>query len=240
LLAWAPPATAQQNQTIVFEVLLPGGATLEIEGYKTTSTGERRTFETPAVPVGKTYSYALKANDGQTQIAKTILLRPEGSLTFDLRPDFVAARRMPKAGGEQPRPGLAKGPEKAGFVTFIEDGRLWVFRQGSKELADFRKDGELAKHVIRPGAGPNGMTVKAPDTETVLAYTLARDGFVTVLEKGGERLWVFKTGSKELADFKRDGELAKHVVRIKAGPMGMTIKAPDAETIDAYMKGFSN
>ena len=52
----------------------------------------------------------------------------------------------------------------------MEDGRLWVFRHGSKEYADFQKHGELAKHVVRPAAGPNRVTIKAPDIETVNAY----------------------------------------------------------------------
>lgn len=124
---------------------------------------------------------------------------------------------------------------KPNFVTLVEDGRLWVFRRGSKELADFRKHGELAKHVVRPGAGPGGMTIKAPDNETIAAYTVAREGFRTIVEDG--RVWVFRAGSKELADFQKHGELAKHVVRPGAGPDGVTLKAPDAETIDAYLRG---
>lgn len=124
---------------------------------------------------------------------------------------------------------------KPNFVALVEDGRLWVFRRGSKELADFRKHGELAKHVVRPGAGPGGMTIKAPDNETIAAYSVAREGFRTILEDG--RVWVFRAGSKDLADFQKHGEVAKHVVRPGAGPDGMTLKAPDAETIEAYMRG---
>jgi len=123
---------------------------------------------------------------------------------------------------------------KPGFVTKYEDGRLWVFRQGSKELESFRKDGELAKHVIRPGMGPRGMTIKGPDTETIVLYVAAQEGFETLLEEG--RLWVFRAGCKEFDEFKKQGELAKQVSRIHAGPMRLTIKAPDAETLDSYLK----
>ena len=52
----------------------------------------------------------------------------------------------------------------------MEDGRLWVFREGAKELSLFEEAGELAKHVIRPGAGPGGMTIKGPDADTIDAY----------------------------------------------------------------------
>ncbi len=120
-----------------------------------------------------------------------------------------------------------------GFETRMEDGRLWIFQTASKDLAKFDEHGELAKHVIRPGAGPGRITVKAPDTETLDAYLLSRPGFVTRIEDG--RLWVFKSGSDEFKKFTEHGELAKHIIRPGAGPNGMTVKSPDAETLDAYL-----
>jgi hypothetical protein len=124
---------------------------------------------------------------------------------------------------------------KPNFVTLLDDGRLWVFRPGSKDLADFQKHGELAKHVVRPGIGPDGMTVKAPDNDTINAYIASRDGFRTVIK--GDRVWVFRGGTKELADFFKKGEPAYHVTRPSAGPLGMTVKAPDVETMEAYLRG---
>ncbi len=129
---------------------------------------------------------------------------------------------------------LAYVAAKPGFVTEIEDGRVWVFREGDAELAKFRQHGELAKHVVRPAAGPLGTTLKSPDAETILAYVAAKPGFVTEIEDG--RVWVFRAGCAELAKFEKDGELAKHVVRPGAGPLGATLKAPDAETLDAYTR----
>jgi len=123
---------------------------------------------------------------------------------------------------------------KPGFVTKYDDGRLWVFRKDSKELQSYLKDGELARHVVRPGMGPRGMTIKGPDAETLVLYVAAQDGFETILEEG--RLWVFRAGCKELDEFKKQGELARHITRIHAGPMRLTVKAPDGETIDAYLK----
>jgi predicted phage tail protein len=64
--------------------------------------------------------------------------------------------------------------DRPGFVTVMQDGRLWVFRDGAKEIEEFRKHGELVKQVIRPGAGPNGMTLKAPDSETINDYLKAK------------------------------------------------------------------
>ncbi len=124
---------------------------------------------------------------------------------------------------------------KEGFETRMEDGRLWVFLPGSKDLAKFDEHGELAKHIIRPGAGPGGVTIKAPDAETMDAYLLARPGFITRIEDG--RLWVFKSDSEEFQKFTEHGELAKHIIRPGAGPGGVTVKSPDAETLDSYMAG---
>lgn len=77
-----------------------------------------------------------------------------------------------------PPPGATAGAkvsyDKPGFVTQVQDGRLWVFREGAKEIDEFRKHGELVKQVIRPGAGPNGMTLKAPDAATINDYLKAK------------------------------------------------------------------
>ncbi|QEG42910.1 hypothetical protein [Roseimaritima ulvae] len=138
------------------------------------------------------------------------------------------------AAGEAVATSADRSPwSKPGFSVFEQDGRLWVFDIARPELAEFVSKGELAKHVIRPGAGPNGMTVKAPDAETLDRYLATKPGFVVHFEDG--RLWIFRAQSEALADFRRQGELAKHVIRPGAGPNGVTVKAPDAEVIDAYL-----
>lgn len=65
------------------------------------------------------------------------------------------------------------------------------------------------------------------------AVSYDRPGFVTHLDGG--RLWVFRAGSKELEEFQAKGEPAKQVVRPGAGPGRITLKGPDAETLDAYL-----
>ena len=177
------------------------------------------------------------AEDGRTWIFR------EGSKDFaDFQKSGELARHVvrPAAG---PMRSTLRAPDaetldawmyaKPGFVTFLEDGRLWIFKDGSKELADYKKDGELARHVVRPGGGPNRITVKAPDASVIDEYMLSQPGFITFMEDG--RLWVFRVGAKEYAEFKRDGELARHVVRPAAGPNRVTIKAPDSETANAYL-----
>lgn len=62
---------------------------------------------------------------------------------------------------------------KEGFTTFIEDGRLWVFKVGSQEVEDFKAHGEPTKMATKVGAGPGGITVKSADLETLDAYLAA-------------------------------------------------------------------
>ena len=63
---------------------------------------------------------------------------------------------------------------KPGFVTEVKDGRLWVFREGSKDLAEFKDSGELTKMVTLIGAGPNGMTIRAGDAKDIEDYLAAK------------------------------------------------------------------
>ncbi len=124
---------------------------------------------------------------------------------------------------------------KPGFQVKQVENRLWVFETGSDELAAFEKDGELAKHVTKLGVGPGGMTMMAPDDQTIAEYIVQAEGFATEVDDDG-RLWVFRDGSPEHGEYVKDGELAKHVSRIGEGPGGMTVRAPDHETITAYLQ----
>jgi hypothetical protein len=63
---------------------------------------------------------------------------------------------------------------KPGFYTEVREGRLWVFREGSKELDDFKKHGEPERQVTRIGGGPRGMTLKSSDAAVIDEYLAAR------------------------------------------------------------------
>jgi hypothetical protein len=63
---------------------------------------------------------------------------------------------------------------KPGFYTEVKDGRLWVFREGTKELEEFKKQGEPAHQVTRIGVGPNGMTVKSSEAKVIDDYLSAK------------------------------------------------------------------
>lgn len=61
-----------------------------------------------------------------------------------------------------------------GFHTEVVDGRLWVFREDDPALQQFLDTGEPAKSVTRIGGGPDGMTIRSSDVETIDAYLAAR------------------------------------------------------------------
>ena len=106
--------------------------------------------------------------------------------------------------------------DKPGFVTHVEEGRLLVMRPG-EEWSE--------KHVSLIGAGPGGMTVKALSRKAALEYLASKPGFDVAIEDG--RLWVLRPG-QEMSE--------KHVTVIGAGPQGMTVKAVDRDTLDAYLR----
>jgi hypothetical protein len=78
------------------------------------------------------------------------------------------------------------------------------------------------------------MTVKSIEPGTIVAYLVARDGFETFVDDG--RIWVFPAGSPAVKEYKEVGEPGKYVIRPGAGPLGMTVKALDNETMDAYLR----
>ena len=73
---------------------------------------------------------------------------------------------------------------KPEFVSWEIEGRLWVFVMTSPEAADFAKSGELAKNVTRPGAGPNRMTIRSADSETIDAWKATKGGFFVKEDEG--------------------------------------------------------
>lgn len=205
----------------------PGGITLKGPDNDTLIEylGARPGFETKVVD-GRLWVFRqgdkewAKFNDG-VELAKHVTRPGAGPLRSTLKApdnetilDYLGAR--------------------PGFVTRVVEGRMWVFKNGSKELAEFDKGGELAKHVTRPGAGPLGTTLKAPDNETIIEFLSTLPGFHAQVVDG--RLWVFRKGCKELEEFATGGELAKHVTRPGAGPLGTTLKTPDSETADSFVR----
>jgi hypothetical protein len=60
---------------------------------------------------------------------------------------------------------------KPGFAVDFVDGRLWVYKAGSKEWAKHVAKGPSDKHVT---LFDQGRTLKGPDMDTLRAYAAAR------------------------------------------------------------------
>jgi len=124
-----------------------------------------------------------------------------------------------------------------GFVVLGDEGRLWVFREGSPAYAEFLAKGEPAKRVTRVGAGPDGLTVYGADEKTLAAYCApyqyGQPGFAVIAEDG--RLWIFRNNSANHRMFLEMGEPAKSVTLIGAGPGGQTLRGIDKPILEDYM-----
>ncbi|MFN3986058.1 MAG: hypothetical protein ACK4KV_11235 [Rhodocyclaceae bacterium] len=63
---------------------------------------------------------------------------------------------------------------KKGFYTHVHDGRLWVLKEGDKDIELVSKNKEPKEVVTRIAAGPNNMTVKSNKPEVIDAYLGAK------------------------------------------------------------------
>lgn len=99
-----------------------------------------------------------------------------------LLPALVACQTM--SGGGESSDETTKSESKAaapsrptsdayglpGFAVYEDEGRLWVFRENSGALKEYRTNGEPAKRVTLVGAGPDGRTLMGAETETLQDY----------------------------------------------------------------------
>jgi len=77
-------AAAESSNAATVVVTLPADAKLTIDGNATTSTSSTRTFETPALDAGKTYSYTLEATyqkDGKAVVVNKKITIEAGKTT---------------------------------------------------------------------------------------------------------------------------------------------------------------
>jgi uncharacterized protein (TIGR02246 family) len=124
----APPGDVEE--IITFEVRLPANAVLEIDGKKTTATGETRRFETPALRVGRHYTYTLKATANGKEVTREIDLTHGAKYAFDLRADLGAGdtkREAARIGEARPQDGkpealTGKGKRAQEFIAAFDRG----------------------------------------------------------------------------------------------------------------------
>jgi hypothetical protein len=124
---------------------------------------------------------------------------------------------------------------RAGFVAYRLDGRVWLFREGSAEEASFRADGPPAAHVTWPGAGPGGVTLKAPEEALLLEWSATRPGFAARLRDGA--IWILREGSPELAALDAGEPPAAPARWEGAGPDGVDLLSSGLEELSSYLHG---
>lgn len=132
-----------------------------------------------------------------------------------------------------PAPVVKETPfDRPGFVARELGGRLYVFRTAAPEAAAFEESAALRQCVTRIGVGPQGMTVRAPDRETLDGYLIAREGFRTAIVDG--KVWILREGSAECNAFEESAEPRESVTRVGAAPNGMSARSVDNATLDDY------
>ena len=62
------------------------------------------------------------------------------------------------------------GLAKKGFFTHVHDGRLWVLKEGDKDVELVSRNKEPKVVVTRIAAGPKGMTIKSNDAKVIDEY----------------------------------------------------------------------
>jgi hypothetical protein len=148
----------------------------------------------------------------------------------------------PKKEAKAGKPVYPSGPpgphDRAGFVTRVAGDKVWVFRDRTKEWADYLKSGEPAKSAFLLGQGPNGAHLWGPDLDTLEAWVAARPGFETWVRDGN--LWVAKENGLDALWLRTGGTPAKHAFLIGAGPGGRVVYAGDLEQAEAYAKVVGN
>jgi uncharacterized protein (TIGR02246 family) len=152
-------AAAQEadRQPLSIELLVPADARVEFDGNKTTEIGERRTFHTPPLSVGKEYHYALTVTSQGKVVKRDLTVSHQGKNSFDLRPDFGAAGLPPgeksalrgAAPGEQPRPG--GNPEAEAAIQKQAEAFVDAFHKGDAKAvaACWAPDGDFTDQTGR-------------------------------------------------------------------------------------------
>ena len=83
----SPPIRLTQPTSATLEIIVPPEAIVTLDGEKTTLTGSLRRFETPALPLEKTYLYTIeaewKAGDQPIRQTRAIRFQPGDRLRVD-------------------------------------------------------------------------------------------------------------------------------------------------------------
>jgi uncharacterized protein (TIGR03000 family) len=229
-LAVASAVRAQTGeQPISIRLLLPGGAEVEFDGTKTTSTGESRLYTSPPVAVGRDYHYTLKVLAGGKTVMRTIAVRPGADNTFDLRAEFQVA----EVGGT-PRSAATEGRQRTP-VGKLEGARGTLFSRASPQakwqVVDAGGDVYAGDILV----GLPGAVVSVKDGAVALTFQTDFDSPLPVMECGlilhqptdGDADLTLDRGRVDLTNRKKDGP-AKVRVRSHGETWTIALTEPGA------------
>jgi uncharacterized protein (TIGR03000 family) len=91
-LSAQPPSRPAESKPIIFYIYVPADAQIDIEGVKTTKTGEARDFKTPDVTVGRRYTYTVKVTYQGKTTTHQMALTHAGPNILDLRKELTAGK----------------------------------------------------------------------------------------------------------------------------------------------------
>jgi uncharacterized protein (TIGR02246 family) len=124
-------AAAQEagRQPLSIELVVPADAQVAFDGYRTTQTGETRTYTTPSLSVGKEFHYALTVTSQGRVVKRDITVSHQGQNRFDLRSDFGIARTVRGVAPDEPQR-RASNPEAEAAIQKLAEAFVDAFHKG--------------------------------------------------------------------------------------------------------------
>jgi uncharacterized protein (TIGR03000 family) len=195
------------RQPIWIKLLVPAAAEVEFDGYKTSMTGESRSYESTPVASRRTYTYALKVMvQGQT-VTRDITVRPGMENTFDLRSAFEGGAQQAAA----PAGGRRAGYEPAAETSLSAEEALRIATDAyiyGYPLVTMEMTRRVITNVAEPKGshGPMGQfanlrqyptaafkEVTAPNADTLYSAAwldLSKEPYVLSLPDVGDRYYL--------------------------------------------------
>jgi uncharacterized protein (TIGR03000 family) len=163
LVALIAPASAQEERPAVIIVRVVADARVEVDGAPTTQTGTVRRFQTPALAVGKKYSYTVTATWNADGVKRTVSRTVSFSGGQEIAVDF----RPPSLGWAPWGPGIQTGNS----VLTVENGTstdalVRLVRLGARE--------QLVRNFYIP-AGRSFTASNVPPGDYVLRVAYGTD-----------------------------------------------------------------
>jgi uncharacterized protein (TIGR03000 family) len=159
----AAAAQVGGEQAARLTVLVPADAQVEFDGEKMTAGGEKRTFRTPAIPVGKTYTYTLTVTSGGKTVSRKISFSAGGDNTYDLRGDFQGAASAAGLSEEEARK-IATEAYIYGYPLITMEMTRRVMTNAAEPKGDHAPMGQFFNARAYPDAAFRDVTAPNADT----------------------------------------------------------------------------